>query len=179
MFCHRTCRHQLLPLPLRRTFSLSASWAHSARRRAVAPCTPSLSLSASWAFPVSSAIPAPAVDQRARTRSHRRDPRPRRFAHALAPFEPRPCPHSLPRLISRSPAPARALLTPPDIAGDPCPPPRPSSSPDTAPSHPELHHKVRHLYPCSVSPISLCGRPISASLEFGRARVVTGKICPA
>ncbi|KAL5654374.1 hypothetical protein ACJX0J_033693, partial [Zea mays] len=91
-------------------------------------------------------------------------------------FEPRPCPHSLPHLISRSPAPARALLTPPDIVRDPCPPPRPSSSPDTAPSHPELHPKVRHLYPCSVSPISLCGRPISASSEFGCARVVTAKL---
>jgi hypothetical protein len=85
-------------------------------------------------------------------------------------FEPHPCPHSLPRLISRSSGLARALLTPPDLAGDPCPPPRPSSSPETASSHPE----VRHLCPCSVSPISLCCRPISASLEFSRG----GPPCP-
>jgi hypothetical protein len=83
-------------------------------------------------------------------------------------LSPRPCPHSLPRLISRSPALARALLTLPDLAGDPRPPSRPSSSPETAPSHPELRPEVRHLCPCSVSPISLCGRPILASPEFGR-----------
>jgi hypothetical protein len=50
------------------------------------------SLSAPWAFPVNSAVPAPAVDQRARTRVSRRDPRPRRSAHAPAPFEPPPVP---------------------------------------------------------------------------------------
>jgi hypothetical protein len=70
--------------------SLSASWARSARRRAVAPRAPSLS--APWAFPVSSALPASAMDQRARTHAHRRDPRPRRSAHAPAPFEPPPVP---------------------------------------------------------------------------------------
>jgi hypothetical protein len=89
-------------------------------------------------------------------------------------FEPRPCPHSLPRLISCSLALARALLTPPDLAGDPRPPPRPSSSPETAPSHPELHLEVGHLCPCSVFPISLCCRPILASPEFGRG----GPPCP-
>jgi hypothetical protein len=82
-------------------------------------------------------------------------------------FEPCPCPHSLPRLISCSPALARALLTPPDLSRDPRPPPRPSSSPETAPSHPELRPEVRHLCPFSVSPISLYARPISASPEFG------------
>jgi hypothetical protein len=64
-------------------------------------------------------------------------------------FEPGPCPHSLPCLISRSPAPARALLTPPDLTGDPRPPPRQSSSPETAPSHPVLRPEVRHPPPCS------------------------------
>jgi hypothetical protein len=83
-------------------------------------------------------------------------------------FEPRPCPHSLPRLVSCSTALARALLMPPDLAGDPRPPPRPSSSPETTPSHPELCPKVRHLCPCSVSPISFCRWPILASPEFGR-----------
>jgi hypothetical protein len=128
----------------------------------------SLSLSVPWAFPVNFAIPAPAVDQRVRTRARRRDPRPRRFAHAQLLLSPRLCPHSLPRLISCSPAIARALLTPPELVGDPRLPPRPSASPETAPSYPELRPEVRHLYPCSVSPIALCGRPISASPEFGR-----------
>jgi hypothetical protein len=89
-------------------------------------------------------------------------------------FEPRSCPHSLHRLISRSPALARALLTSLDLAEDPRSPPRPSSSPETAPSHPELRPKVRHPCPCSVSPILLCRRPISASPEFGRG----GPPCP-
>jgi hypothetical protein len=83
-------------------------------------------------------------------------------------LSPRSCPHSLPHLISRSPALARALLTPPDITRDPRLPPRPSSSPEIAPSHPELRPKVRHLCPCSVFRISLCGRPNSTSPEFGR-----------
>jgi hypothetical protein len=89
-------------------------------------------------------------------------------------FEPRPRPHSLPRLISSSPAPARALLTLPDLGGDPRLPPRPSSSLETAPSQSELRPEVRHLCPCSVSPISLCRRPILASVEFGRG----GPPCP-
>jgi hypothetical protein len=82
-------------------------------------------------------------------------------------FEPRPRPHSLPRLISRRPALARALLTPPELVRDPRPPPRPSSSPETAPSHPKLRPKVRHPCSCLVSSISCGRRPISASPEFG------------
>jgi hypothetical protein len=89
-------------------------------------------------------------------------------------FEPRPCPHSLPHLISRSPAPTRALLMPPDLTRDPRPPPRPSSSPETALSHPELRPEVRHLCPCLVSPSSV--------VAVCRARAVTGQIslaqCP-
>jgi hypothetical protein len=42
--------------------------------------------------------------------------------HVPALFECRPHPHSLPRLISRSPALASALPTPSDLAGDPRPP---------------------------------------------------------
>jgi hypothetical protein len=82
-------------------------------------------------------------------------------------FEPRPCPHSLPRLISRCPALARALLTPPDLVEDPRPPPRPSSLPETTPSHPELRPEVRHPCPCLISSISLGHRPILASSELG------------
>jgi hypothetical protein len=55
-----------------------------------------------------------------------------------------------------------------DLAGDPCSPCRSPSSPEATPSDPELHPEVRHLFPCSVSLIMLCRRPISASPEFGR-----------
>jgi hypothetical protein len=50
------------------------------------------SLSALWAFPVNSALPTPAVDQRACTRARHQDPQPHRSAHAPAPFEPPPVP---------------------------------------------------------------------------------------
>jgi hypothetical protein len=50
------------------------------------PHAPFLSLSAPWASPVSSALPAPAVDQSARTRACRRYPRPHHSAHAPALF---------------------------------------------------------------------------------------------
>jgi hypothetical protein len=71
---------------------------------------PSPSLSTSWASPVSSAIPALAKDQRARTRARRRNSRPRRLpTRPSSLFEPRPCPHSLlpphfaqPRSLARS-----------------------------------------------------------------------------
>jgi hypothetical protein len=129
------------------------------------PRARSFSLSALWACAVSSTLPAPAVDQRARTHALCRDPRPRRLPTCPSSlFEPRPSPHSLPHLNSHSPALAHAA----HLAGDPRPPPRPSSSPETVPSHPELRPEVRHPCPCSVSPILLCCRPISASPEFGR-----------
>jgi hypothetical protein len=85
-----TCRHQLLRprVPL-----LSLSREPVLPGAEPLPPHPfSLSLSAPWAFPVSSALLAPAVDQRARTRARRRDPRPRRSAHTPAPFEPPPMP---------------------------------------------------------------------------------------
>jgi hypothetical protein len=56
--------------------SLSALQARFTSRRAVAPTRPS-SLSAPWASPVSSALPAPTVDQRACTHARRRNPQPR------------------------------------------------------------------------------------------------------
>jgi hypothetical protein len=63
---------------------------------------------------------------------------------------------------------APTLPSPPDAARDPRPLPRPSSSPETAPSLPELRPKVRHLCPCLISLVSLCARPILASLVLGR-----------
>jgi hypothetical protein len=125
--------------------SLSASQARFASRRAIALCARPLSLSTSWASPVSFALPAPAVDQRARTRARRRNSWPR---HPNSLFEPRMCPHSLPRLISCSLAPAHALPTLSYLAGDPRPPPRSSSSPEATPSDPELRPEVRHPPPC-------------------------------
>jgi hypothetical protein len=76
-------------------------------------------------------------------------------AHPRAPA-PFRAPHSLPHLISRSPAPARALPTPSDLAGDPRPPPRSSSSQEATPSDPELHPKVRHPPPCLFYSIRAC-----------------------
>jgi hypothetical protein len=65
--------------------ALSASWARFASCRAIAPCAP-FSLSALWTLPVRSALPAPAVDRRVRTRARRRISRPRRPPTRLAPF---------------------------------------------------------------------------------------------
>jgi hypothetical protein len=84
------------------------------------------------------------------------------------PFEHLLHPHSLPCPISRRPALSRALPSLLDLVGDPRPPCRSPSPPEAAPSDPELRPEVRHRFPCSVSPIMLCRRPISASSEFGR-----------
>jgi hypothetical protein len=118
------------------------------------PRARSLSLSASWACAVSSAVPAPAVDQRVRALAHVAG----NLGHVVRPrvpalFEHRLHPHSLPRLISRSPVLASALSTPSDLAGDPRPPPRSSSSPEATPSDPELRLEVRHPSPRLFSPI--------------------------
>jgi hypothetical protein len=103
-----------------------------------------------------SALPSlrPAVDQHAHAR---RDPRPHR-----------PHPHSLPHPILRKLALSRALPSPLDLAGDPRPLCQSPSSPEATPSDPELRPMMRHPFPCSVSPIMLCRRLISALPEFGR-----------
>jgi hypothetical protein len=133
------------------------------------PARPLLSLSAPWTLPVSSALPALAVDQRVRTRAHRQISWPRRPPTRPAPLlEPWQCPHLLPRLISHSIALSRALPSPPDAARDPRPRSRPSSSPETAPSLSELRPEVRHLCPCLISLVPLCARPILTSPVLGR-----------
>jgi hypothetical protein len=139
-----------------------------------------LSISAQWASPVNFALPALAVDQRERTRARHRNSWPRRPPmRPSSLFEPCPRPHSLPRLISHSPALSRALPTPSDLAGDPRPPPRSSSSPEAPPSDHEPRPEVRHLLPCSISPVMLSRRPISASLvsvvAVRRALAVAGR----
>jgi hypothetical protein len=79
-----------------------------------------------------------------------------------------PVPRTHPHLISLSFTLSRALLTPPDAAGDPRPRSRPTSSPETAPSLFELRPKVKHLSPCPISSIAPCVWPISSSPVLGR-----------
>jgi hypothetical protein len=131
--------------------------------RAVAPRVP-FSLSVPWTLHVRSAFPAPAVDRRVRTRARHRISRPRRPAPFL---EPRQCPALAPRLISHTLVLSRALPSPLDVAGDPRPRSRASSSPKTAPSLPELRPEVRHPSPCPISLIVPCVHPISPSPVLG------------
>jgi hypothetical protein len=132
------------------------------------PARPS-SLSAPWTVPVSSALPVLGVDQRVRTRARHRISQPRCPPTRPAPLlEPRQCPHSLPRLISHNNALSCALPLPPDVVGDPRPHSRPFSSPETAPSLPELHSEVRYLCPRLISLVLLFARPILASPVLGR-----------
>jgi hypothetical protein len=79
-----------------------------------------------------------------------------------------PVPRTRPRLISHSIALSRALPSLPHAAGDLRPRSRPSSSPETVPSLPELRPEVRHLCPCLISLVSLCALPILASPVLGR-----------
>jgi hypothetical protein len=132
------------------------------------PCVP-FSLSTSWACLVSSAFPALVVDRRVRTRARRQVSRPRRPPTRPAPFlEPRQCLVHASRLISHSFTLSRALPMPPAAAGDPRPRFWPSSSPETAPSLPELRPEVRHPSPRPIFPIAPCARPIWPSLVLGR-----------
>jgi hypothetical protein len=138
------------------------------------PRAPLSSLSAPWACPVSSAPSALAVDRRVRTCACRRISRPRRPPTRPAPFlEPRQCPAHTPHLISLNCTLSRALPTPPAAAGDPHPRSRPSSSPETAPSLPELRPEVRHPSPCPISPVRPplvnSFRPPSASTDLHHA----------
>jgi hypothetical protein len=143
-----------------RPSSLSASRAQFARRRVVAPCAP---------FPSLCVVDPPCQF---------RPPRPRRGparAHSrTSPEFSATTPTHAPQLPLRA-SPAPALTSPPHFAQlhplsrsahaarDPRPLPRPFSSPETTPNHPELRPKVRHLCPCLISPNPLCARPILAS----------------
>jgi hypothetical protein len=148
--------------------SLSVSRTRIASRRAIAR-TPLSSLPAPWASPISSVFSALAVDRRVCTCARHRVSRPRRPPTRPAPFiEPCQCPAHTPHLISRSFTLSRALPTPPAAAGDPRLRSRPSSSPETAPSLPELRPEVRHLFPCPISLIVPCVRSISPSPVLGR-----------
>jgi hypothetical protein len=174
-----TCQRQLSP-PRSLSLSLSTRWgqpvgaSHSPLHAPLPslshgpaqpgaqslPHAPLFSLSAPWTLLVSFALRAPVVDWRVRTRARCQNSWPRRPpTRPSSLLEPRPCPHSLP-------PPHFAQLHPlsrsAHAAGDPRPLPRPSSSAETAPSHPE----VRHICPCLVSLISLC------------ARVVVGQFSP-
>jgi hypothetical protein len=126
-----------------------------------------LSLVVPWASSISFTFPAPAVDQRARTSPGSSATTPALACQLL--FEHPSHPHSLPRLISRSPPLSRALPTSSDLAGDPRPPLRSSSSLEAAPSHPELRPEVRHLPPCLVFCYSRMPLANLASPACGRA----------
>jgi hypothetical protein len=187
------------------SLSLAAQWGRSVGASFLHPRTPSLSLclsrgprspvaeslpraplsslSTPWACPISSAFSTLAVDRRVCTCARRRIYRPRRPPTCPAPFiKPRQCPAHTPHLISRSFTLSRALPSLSAATGDPRLRPRPSSSPETAPSLPELRPKVRHLSRC---PISLL-RPVFIQFRLRRcstatvcrARVVTGRFSP-
>jgi hypothetical protein len=161
-----TCRRQLLHLL---ALSLSLSRGPGSLVAEPLPHVPLSSLSAPWACPVSFAPSALAVDRRVRTHARRRISRPRCPPTCPVPFlKPGQCPAHTPRLISYSFTLSRALPTPPDAAGDPRPRSWPSSSPETAPSLPELRPEMRHMSPCPISPIVPCVRPISPSPVLSR-----------
>jgi hypothetical protein len=145
------CRHRL-PSPACSSPSLPRGPA-SLDTKLLPPHARSLSLSrCAVGPPVSSAFPAPAVDQHACTRARLSGSSATSLAHApqlLLKHHPRP--HSLPRPISHNLALSRALPSSLNLAGNPRPPCRSSSSPEATPSDPELHPKVRHLFPCSIS----------------------------
>jgi hypothetical protein len=159
-----------LSAPVFFTRALPLSLSHGPRSPVAEPLprAPLSSLSALWACPVSFAPSTLAVDRRVRTHARRRISRPRRPPTCPAPFlEPRQCPAHTPRLISLSFTISRALPTPPAAAGNPRLRSRPSSSPETTPSLPELRPEVRHPSSCPISPITPCVRPISPSPVLG------------
>jgi hypothetical protein len=147
--------------------SLSVLRARFASAEPLPPRVP-FSLFASWTCLVNSAFPALAVDRRLRTHARRRVSRPRR-------------PPTRPALLFRAPPVPRAhpsthfaRLHPLSRSAHatsrrrPGPAFWPSSSPETAPSLPELRPEVRHPSPCPISLIVRCVRPISPSPVLGR-----------
>jgi hypothetical protein len=150
------------------SLSLSARWGRPVGASCFPLCAPLPSLPRGPVLPGAEPLPRaplfslyvvdppcqfrPPRTRRGPARAHRacrRNSRPRYPpTHPSSLLEPRQRLHSLPHLISHSFALSRALPTPPDADGDPRPLPRPSSSLETVPSHPELHPEVRHLCPC-------------------------------
>jgi hypothetical protein len=136
-----------------RSLSLSAHWGRLIGDSCLARTPPFLSLCRGLSLSV---LPSPRSPWTSACACHRIS-WPRRPPTHPAPFlEPRQCPHSLPRLISHNISLSRALPSPPDAAEDPRSRSRPSSSPETASSLPELRPKVRHLCPCLIFLVSLC-----------------------
>jgi hypothetical protein len=153
-----SCRRRFSS-PARPSF-LSASRARIASRRVVAPSAPLFSLCVVG-------LPCQLRPLRARrgpARAHSRTSpdfsatTPTHAPSSLLRVPPvphaRPSPHSAhPRPLSRSVLAAR----------DPRPRNQPCSSPETAPSLPELRPEVRNLSPCPIFPIALYARSISTS----------------
>jgi hypothetical protein len=129
------------------------------RRQLLHSLSPSLSLSRGPASPVAELLPRAspflslAMDPPCQFRLPRARCGPARAHSRTSPgfsattpltrpalfLEPYQHPAHTPRLISHSFTLSRALPTPPAAAGDPRPCSRPSSSPEIAPSLPELH----------------------------------------
>jgi hypothetical protein len=157
------CRRQF-PSPAR-SLSLSASRARIASRRVVAPLTPFFSLCAVG-------LPCQFRPLRALCGSA---PAHSRTSLDFSATTPAHAPSSLlraPPVPRAHPSPHFAQLHPlshsAHAAGDLHLRSRPSSSPETAPSLPELRPEVRHLSLCLISPIAPCVRPISPSPMLGR-----------
>jgi hypothetical protein len=72
-----------------------------------------------------------------------------------------PCAHPSPHFAQLHPLSRSARAA----SRHPCS--RPSSSLETAPSLPELRPEVRHPFPCPISPIAPCARPILPSPVLG------------
>jgi hypothetical protein len=158
----------LAPVFFTRTLPLSLSRGPGSQVAEPLPRAPLSSLSVPWACLVSFVFLDLAVDRLVRSHARRRISRPRRPPTRPAPFlEPRQCPTHTRHFILHTLTLSRALPTPPAAAGDPRPCSRPSSSPETAPSLPELCPEVRHLSPCPISTIAPCARPILPSPVLG------------
>jgi hypothetical protein len=157
-----------LSAPVYFTCSLSVSRTQIASRRAVAPSVPLFSLcTVGQPYQLCPLRASPwtgacALVHVARYLGHD-------AAHAPSSlFIAPPVPRTHPHLISHSFILSRALPSPLATTGDPRSCSRPSSSPEIAPSLPELRSEVRHPSPCPISLIAPCVRPISPSPVFDR-----------
>ena len=146
------------------SLSHSVSRSQIASRRAVAPRTPfllSLCHGPALSDPPSHAHRSP-TSAHLRTSSDFSATTPAHAPSSLLRALPVFCAHPSPHFAQLHPLSRSA-----HAAGDPHPRSRPSSSPETAPSLPELCPEVRHPSPCPISPIAPCARPISPSPVLG------------
>jgi hypothetical protein len=154
--------------PARSSLSLSLSRGSGPPVIEPLPRASLFSLSAPWASPVSFALSA---RRRGPAHAHSRTSpgfsatTPTLASSSLLRAPPMPRAHPSP---SRSFTFSHALPSPPAAAGDLRQRPRPSSSPKSMPSLPELRPEVKHPSSCPISLIAPCVRPISPSPVLGR-----------